>query len=148
VSSDSEQAVRALVDELAGASGLDVVDVALKGQGNRQLLKVLVDRKGGLDLAACQELAKRLSERLDETDPLSGRYTLEVSSPGTGYPLRDQRAFDRVEGKRVTVLRAEEPQVSGVVKAARDDVVVLDVDGEEVAVPYGAITKATQALPW
>lgn len=148
MSSDSEQAVRALVDELAGASGLDVVDVALKGQGNRQLLKVLVDRKGGLDLAACQELAKRLSERLDETDPLSGRYTLEVSSPGTGYPLRDQRAFDRVEGKRVTVLRAEEPQVSGVVKAARDDVVVLDVDGEEVAVPYGAITKATQALPW
>lgn len=148
MSSNSEQAVRALVDELAGASGLDVVDVALKGQGNRQLLKVLVDRKGGLDLAACQELAKRLSERLDETDPLSGRYTLEVSSPGTGYPLRDQRAFDRVEGKRVTVLRAEEPEVSGVVKAARDDVVVLDVDGEEVAVPYGAITKATQALPW
>lgn len=148
MSSNSEQAVRALVDELAGASGLDVVDVALNGQGNRQLLKVLVDRKGGLDLAACQELAKRLSERLDETDPLSGRYTLEVSSPGTGYPLRDQRAFDRVEGKRVTVLRAEEPEVSGVVKAARDDVVVLDVDGEEVAVPYGAITKATQALPW
>lgn len=148
MSSNSEQAVRALVDELAGASGLDVVDVALKGQGNRQLLKVLVDRKGGLDLAACQALAKRLSERLDENDPLPGRYTLEVSSPGTGYPLRDQRAFDRVEGKRVTVLRAEEPEVSGVVKAARDDVVVLDVDGEEVAVPYGAITKATQALPW
>jgi ribosome maturation factor RimP len=148
VSSNSEQAVRALVDELAAASGLDVVEVALKGQGNRQLLKVLVDRKGGLDLAACQELAKRLSERLDAADPVPGRYTLEVSSPGTGYPLRDQRAFDRVEGKRVTVLRAEAPEISGVVKAARDEVVVLDVEGEEVTVPYGAITKATQALPW
>lgn len=148
MSSNSEQAVRALVDELAAAAGLDVVEVALKGQGNRQLLKVLVDRKGGLDLAACQELAKRLSERLDAADPVPGRYTLEVSSPGTGYPLRDQRAFDRVEGKRVTVLRAEAPEVSGVVMAARDEVVVLDVDGEEVTVPYGAITKATQALPW
>lgn len=148
MSSNSEAAVRALVDELAAASGLDVVEVALKGQGNRQLLKVLVDRKGGLDLAACQDLAKRLSERLDAADPVPGRYTLEVSSPGTGYPLRDQRAFDRVEGKRVTVLRAEAPEVSGVVKAAHDEVVVLDVDGEEVTVPYGAITKATQALPW
>lgn len=148
MSRDSEESVRALVAGLADASGLDLVEVALKGQGSRQLLRVLIDRKGGLDLAACQDFAKRLSERLDEDDPLPGRYTLEVSSPGTGYPLRDQRAFDRVEGKRVTVLRAEEPEVSGVVKAAHDDVVVLDVDGEEVAVPYGAITKATQALPW
>lgn len=148
MSRNSEESVRALVAELADASGLDLVEVALKGQGSRQLLRVLIDRKGGLDLAACQEFAKRLSERLDEDDPVPGRYTLEVSSPGTGYPLRDQRAFDRVEGKRVKVLRAEEPEVSGVVKAARDDVVVLDVDGEEVAVPYGAITKATQALPW
>jgi ribosome maturation factor RimP len=144
----SEQAVRALVNELAGASGLDVVEVALKGQGSRQLLKVLVDRKGGLDLGVCHDFAKRLSERLDEADPVPGRYTLEVSSPGTGYPLRGQRAFDRVEGKRVTVVRDGEPEVSGVVKAARDEVVVLDVDGDEVAVPYGAITKATQALPW
>lgn len=148
MSRNSEESVHALVAELADASGLDLVEVALKGQGSRQLLRVLIDRKGGLDLAACQEFAKRLSERLDEDDPVPGRYTLEVSSPGTGYPLRDQRAFDRVEGKRVTVLRAEEPEVSGVVKVAHDDVVVLDVDGEEVAVPYGAITKATQALPW
>lgn len=146
--SDSERVVRGFAEELAAASGLDLVDVALKGQGSRQLIRVMIDRKGGVDLAACQELSRRLSARLDEVDPVPGRYTLEVTSPGVNHPLEGRRAFERVEGRQVRLLRDEAPELHGTVRAADDEAVVLDVEGEDVRVPYADIVKATQALPW
>lgn len=146
--SDSEHVVRALAEELATKSGLDLVEVAVKGQAPRQLVRVKVDRKGGVDLAACQELSKALSARLDELDPVPGRYTLEVSSPGVNHPLEGRRAFERVEGRLVRLLREQAPELKGTVRAADEEAVVLDVDGQDVRVPYEQIVKATQALPW
>lgn len=144
----SEEALRRLAEALEAARGLDVLDVAVKGQGPRRLVRVTVDRKGGVDLASCQELSKQLSARLDEEDLLEGSYTLEVTSPGTSYPLEGRRAFERVEGRLVRVVRSEGPELRGEVRAADEDAVVIDVDGDEVRVPYGEIAKATQALPW
>jgi ribosome maturation factor RimP len=143
--------VAALAEPLAADAGLDLVDVAVKGASPRQLVRIRVDRKGGVDLAACQRLSQRLSEALDAADVVPGRYALEVTSPGVDYPLTDQRAFDRVEGRPVRVLRQAEDavrEVRGTVRAAEPDGVVLDVDGAPVRIPYAAITKATQTLPW
>lgn len=152
--SDTTARVRALAEPLATAAGLDLVAVEVKGSGSRTLLRVKVDRKGGVDLAACQALSRDLSARLDAEDPIAGRYTLEVTSPGVDHPLTDQRAFDRVEGRAVLVHRRSGPepdrlqQIRGTVVAAEADAVVLDVDGEEVRVAYADVAKATQALPW
>jgi ribosome maturation factor RimP len=142
--------VRALAEPLADAAGLDLVDVEVK-QGPRTLVRVTVDRKGGVDVGTCQDLSGRLSAALDAEDPVDGRYALEVTSPGVDRPLRDRRAFDRVEGRAVLVHRRvadATTQIRGVVRAAQDDAVVLDVNGEEVRVPYDDIAKATQQLPW
>lgn len=144
----NERVVRELAEELAAAAGLDLVEVGLKGQGSRQMVRIKVDRKGGVDLASCQELSRALSARLDELDPVNGRYTLEVSSPGVNHPLEGRRAFERVEGRLVRILRNEAPELKGTVRAADDEAVVLDVDGGDVRVPYEEIVKATQALPW
>jgi ribosome maturation factor RimP len=133
--------------------------VQVRGAGSRMLVRVVVDRKGGIDLASCQRLAGELSAALDAADPIEGRYVLEVTSPGVDYPLTDQAAFSRVEGRVVLVHRRPESrgnsaesdgatQLRGVVKAADPDAVVLDVGGETVRVPYREIVKATQALPW
>ena len=146
--SGSERVVRELAEELATASGLDLVEVAVKGQAPRRLVRIKVDRKGGVDLAACQELSRAISARLDEADPVPGRYTLEVSSPGVNHPLEGRRAFERVEGRRVRVLRQQAPEITGAVRAADDEAVVLEVEGTDVRVPYEQIVKATQALPW
>lgn len=145
--------IRDLTAPLAERHGLDLVDVQVKGAGPRRLVRVVVDRKGGVDLAACQELSRRLSAALDEADPLPDRYVLEVTSPGVDHPLRDRAAFDRVEGRPVLVHRRDEDggparQVHGTVVAAEADAVVVDTDGQTVHIPYGDIVKATQALPW
>jgi ribosome maturation factor RimP len=128
-----------------------LVDVQVKGSGSRTLVRVVVDRKGGIDLASCQQLARELSAVLDAADPLDSRYVLEVTSPGVDHPLADRDAFDRVEGRAVLVHRHVEgvvTQLRGSVMAAEPDAVVLDVQGEPIRVPYREIVKATQALPW
>lgn len=149
---DPVDTVRALVMPLAAAAGVDVVDVEVKGTGARRLVRVRIDRKGGVDLAACHRLSGALSAALDDADPFADRYALEVTSPGVDHPLEGQRAFDRVEGRGVLVRRAaadgDVVDVRGTVRTAGPEQVVLDVDGDEVAIPYQAIVHATQALPW
>lgn len=144
--------VRALAEPLAAGAGLDLVDVQVRGSRGWRLVRVVVDCKGGVDLATCQRLSRQLSARMDEDDAIEGRYALEVTSPGTDYPLRDRRAFDRVQGREVLVQRSGADgrvlQVGGRVTAAETDAVVLDVGGTAVRVPYAEIVKATQRLPW
>ena len=76
-----------LVDALSpllGARGLDLVDVELHGSE----LTIFVDREGGVDLDTLGEATRAVSDTLDEIDPLPGRYTLAVSSPGLERRLR------------------------------------------------------------
>lgn len=149
---DEEHAVAELARPLATARGVDLVGVEIKGTGGRRLVRVMIDRKGGVELTDIQEVSRELSAALDEEDPVEGAYALEVTSPGVDHPLTDHAAFDRVEGRLVTVRRRTEdgpaPELRGTVAQAEPDAVVLDVDGEAVRVPYTDIEKATQSLPW
>ncbi|HVM00957.1 MAG TPA: ribosome maturation factor RimP [Egibacteraceae bacterium] len=144
--------VRALAEPLAADADVDLVDLQVKGSGSRQLVRVVVDRKGGVDLATCQRLSQRLSARLDEADPFPSRYSLEVTSPGIDHPLADRRAFERVEGRDVLVHRdagdGRVVQLRGRVLIADEEAVVIETGGERVGVRYDDIVKATQSLPW
>ena len=148
---DVAQQVRENVEPLADKAGLDLIDVQVKGSGPRTMVKVIVDKKGGVGLAECQALSRDVSKLLDESDPIDSRYQLEVTSPGVTHPLRSQRDFDRVEGRTVVVRRRTDEgpaEIKGTVVEAADSEVVLDSGGERVAVAYEAIDTATQALPW
>jgi len=148
---DAAALVRTSVAPLADQAGLDLLDVQVKGSGPRTMVKVIVDKKGGVGLAECQELSRSLSKILDDTDPIDSRYQLEVSSPGVTHPLRSQRDFDRVEGRLVVVRRRDgdtSSEYKGTVVQALQAEVVLDTSGDHVAVPYDEIDSATQALPW
>lgn len=148
---DVTEVVRGYAEPLAVDAGLDLVDVEVKGAGPRTLVRVKVDRKGGVEVAECQELSRNLSRKLDDSDPIDNRYQLEVSSPGVNHPLRTQRDFDRVEGREVVVRRRgadAADELKGTVVQAADAEVVLDAKGTRTAVAYADIENATQALPW
>lgn len=146
------QTVREQAAALVADADLDLVDVQVRGEGAGRLVRVIVDRRGGVDLERCTSVARSLSARLDATAALHPGYTLEVTSPGVDAPLTDRRAFDRVEGRAVLIHRTGADgalvQVRGTVRAAEAQAVVLDVDGAELRVPYVEIAKATQSLPW
>jgi ribosome maturation factor RimP len=144
--------VRSAAEPVVAAAELDLVEVDVRGQAPRRVVRIIVDRKGGVDLQRCSALARELGDPLDALSDLDGRYVLEVTSPGVDYPLRDRRAFDRVEGRTVLVHRRDEDgrlhEVRGAVLAADPEEVVLEVEGSPVRVPYDEIAKATQSLPW
>lgn len=149
---DATESLRALAEPVVTDEGLDLVELEVRGSSGSRLVRLRVDRKGGVPLEACQRVSQRLSALLDAEDPIAGRYTLEVTSPGVDHPLRGRRAFERVEGRTVELSRdagdGRLASVRGVVVSAEEDEVVLDVQSERVGVPYDQVVKARQALPW
>ncbi len=123
--SSTVERVRAVVEPVVAAADLDLYDVELAGG----TLRVLVDAAGGVDLAVLGAVTRAVSEALDADDPLPGRYTLEVSSPGLERKLRTPAHFAAALGKKVSVRTVPgtegERRVEGELTAADDDGVVV-----------------------
>jgi ribosome maturation factor RimP len=140
--------VRAVVEPVVAAADLELYDVELAGA----ILRVLVDKAGGVDLAVLGEVTRAVSEALDADDPLPGRYTLEVSSPGLERKLRTPAHFAAAVGKTVrvrTVAGSEgERRVEGELAAADDDGVVLATPEGERRVAYEEVEQARTVFEW
>lgn len=152
MSAQPAQQVHALVAPVADRHGLDLLAVEVKGGRGAGLVRIVVDAKGGVALDTCRQVSSEVSRLLDEDDPLSGRYTLEVTSPGLDWPLRERADFDRVEGRTVDVCHSSGgervTQVTGAVVTAEDDAVVVDAPDGTRRIAYADIVWAKQTLPW
>jgi ribosome maturation factor RimP len=95
--------VIALVEPVLAEQGLELVDVEHRREGHGQVVRLLVDRQGGVDLDTLSRLSRELSVLLDVEEPVPGPYTLEVSSPGMHRPLRKPAHFVPYLGKRVRI---------------------------------------------
>jgi ribosome maturation factor RimP len=153
---DVDAIVRSLAPAVA-AAGLDLYDVELSGSGRARVLRVLVDREGGVDLDAIAEVTQTISPLLDAPPldaTIAGPYALEVSSPGLERPLRTPAHFARAVGETVSVkTRAdgESPsrRVRGVVAAADDRGFDLTVDdGGTERFAYDAVSQARTVFEW
>ncbi len=123
-----------LTSGLAGV-GLDLEDVTVSRAGSRSLVRVAVDRDGGIDLDAVAEAARVVSDLLDAAEaagegPTAGPYVLEVTSPGVDRPLTAARHWRRAVGRLVTVRDSAGDVLSGRVLSA-------DEDGADLAVATG-----------
>ena len=133
------------------ARGLDLVDVEVHGAQ----LTVFVDREGGVGLDELGEATRDVSAALDELDPMPGRYTLSVSSPGLERRLRTPAHFARAVGETVTVRvdagTSEVRRITGTLVAADETGCTLDgpeVPGGEVRVEYDQIERARTVFEW
>jgi ribosome maturation factor RimP len=135
-----------LLEPLAIEHGLELVAVEQSGGRKSTILRVLLDREDGLNIDDISEANSWISEALDEIDPVSGPYTLEVSSPGIDRPLRTRAHFERYTGELVTVkTNVPGPARSawtGTLVGLEGDEVVLDVEGEPVRLPFSSVHKA------
>jgi ribosome maturation factor RimP len=145
--------IEALVRPVVESSGLELIEAAFHREAGRRVLRVTVDREGGVDLDAISETSERISRRLDLEDAVpGGRYTLEVSSPGVERHLRAPRDFMRAIGRRVKV-RATDPEegalvLSGTIVSADEDAVTVGTDCGEQRVSYALIRSARTVLDW
>lgn len=125
------------------ALGLDLEAVELTPAGKRRVLRIAVDRDGGVNLDHVAEATRAVGEALDETDVMGQQpYTLEVTSRGVERPLTLERHWRRNHDRLVTVSLADGTSVTGRVSGADTEGADLDVDGTTRRVRYDEVGRA------
>ena len=135
-----------LLAPVVTGAGYDLEDLTVSAAGKRSVVRVLVDKDGGVTLDDVADVSRVLSDALDaadEQDPslLGPSYVLEVSSPGVDRPLTEPRHWRRSATRLVTATLRDGGTVDGRVLRADDDAVVLDVAGTERVLPYAELVK-------
>ncbi len=145
-----------VIAPVVGALDLDLYDIEITGAGRARVVRVMIDRPGGIDLEAIAVATEAISPVLDSPpvdSMLTGPYALEVSSPGLERPLRTPTHFARATGETISLkTRAgAEParRVRGVVQGAGDSTfeLVLD-DGSTGHVAYDDVVQAHTVFEW
>jgi ribosome maturation factor RimP len=144
---DLEERVRSLAEPVLTRHGAELVEVQVR-RGRTQLVRIVADQPGGITLDTCARVSEELSRMLDVDDPIQGRYTLEVTSPGLDRPLRTEADFRKHGGERVKVVLADGRHEEGTVEDVMSDRVRLARATGTVEVSYANIAKATVVLPW
>jgi ribosome maturation factor RimP len=136
---------------LLEARGLDLVDVEVQGAQ----VTVFVDREGGVGLDELGDATRDVSAALDDLDPIAGRYTLSVSSPGLERRLRTPAHFAKAVGETVTARvdagTSDVRRITGTLGAADETGFTLvgpDVPGGEVRIEYDQIERARTVFQW
>ena len=139
----------ALIEPLIGRLGYELVDLEYGAGRGSALVRLYIDRAGGVGIEDCERVSREVSALLDVEDPVPTAYTLEVSSPGFDRVLRTRAHFVRFAGQRVFVElatpREGRRRYTGTLVAAGDAGIELDVDGERVTVRYEELAKARLA---
>ena len=136
-----------LAGPVAGQLAVDIVDIELAGNARRTVVKIFLDKTGGVTLEDCSRFSRALSAVLDVEDPIRTRYVLEVSSPGLDRPLKTKKDFHRSIGKLARIVTREkidgESFLIGRIQAVNEHTVAVLVDGSrEVSIPFEQISKA------
>jgi ribosome maturation factor RimP len=136
-----------LVEPIAEERGLDLVDVEFQPKGRRSVLRLYLDREGGVGLDDLAAFSREVSSVLDAHDAVPGQYTLECSSPGINRRLRKPDDFERFCGKSVRVrtttpIAGSRNFVGRLVSTSRDGIEIDDEAQGRLTVPFRSIERA------
>jgi ribosome maturation factor RimP len=138
----------ALLEPAVAAMGLELADIDVH-LGRRGLLRLFIDREGGVTVDDCQRVSEQIGAWLDVEDPLPGSYVLEVSSPGFDRRLRKLAHFGRFSGENAKIelkdARDGRRRFTGRLVGVEGSEVLLEVDGELTRLPFGDIAVARLA---
>ena len=99
--------VQQIAERVAASSGLELVEVEFRGGGKSRLLRIFIDKPGGVTHEDCANLSREVSTILDVEEVVPGSYLLEVSSPGLDRKLSRPADFERFTGSRVKIMTRE-----------------------------------------
>ena len=140
---DAEALVRPVIE----GEGLELVDVTFGRESGRRILRVTVDRDGGVDLETISQLSGKVSRRLDLEGFEPGPYALEVTTPGIERQLRRPQDFRRAVGQRVLV-KTDEGVLEGELSAAEDDEIRIAAHEGERRLTLDEVAAAKTVVDW
>ena len=129
---------------------MELVEIQFRREGHGWVLRLFIDREGGVTIDDCAAVSREISAYLEVEDLIEHAYHLEVSSPGLERPLKKRDDFIRFTGKLARI-KLREPMAGqrvfiGTLRGVEGNSVVLVLDGETVQVDMGNISKARLAL--
>lgn len=138
--------LEAMVAPIVEALGYRCWGIEYLSQGRHTLLRVYIDHDDGISVEACAEVSRQVSAVLDVEDPITGDYTLEVSSPGMDRPLFTLAQFADHVGEQAKI-RLRVPyegrrNFQGVIRGVDGDEIILQVDEHEYLLPIDSIDKS------
>jgi ribosome maturation factor RimP len=141
--------IRSLVEATIVRLGFDLVAVEWGTARQGAMLRLSIDKPGGVDAEDCATVSEQVSPLLDAADPISSSYTLEVSSPGIERPVQRRQDFERFVGFRVRLRLSEGPprrRYVGVIGPIEQDELSVTVDGTVHRIPLDLIERAHLVL--
>ena len=141
------EAIGRIIQRVAVREGLELVHWEAVGPQNNFVLRIYIDKPGGVSHGDCEAVSKQVGTLLDVEDLISNRYILEVSSPGIERGLYKRVDYERFSGSRVKVKTTQpiegQRNFRGTLLGIVGDTVSLDADGRgQMEIPYEQIAKA------
>ena len=144
--------LQAIIEPILADKEMELVELVWRPQGHQQLIRLLVDKVGGVTIQQCAHVNTALGHALEAAGLIEGSYTIEVSSPGLDRPLSSKRDFERAIGDDllVTMQTAEgrTTELRGMLLAVQHEAIVLKTTSGNVTVPSAGMRTATKALRW
>ena len=144
------QSVTELIEPGLLAKGLELIDVEFKKEGKSWVLRIYIDREGGVTLEDCQKVSRLAGDLIEVEDVIEPVYTLEVSSPGLNRVLKKEKDFLKYSGKKINV-QCHAPmdgrkKFTGILTDFIDQSIHLDVDGQQHTIPLSLVAKANLVI--
>ncbi len=129
-----QRQVEELAETLVVSEGMELVDLEYRRQGPRWMLRLFIDKEGGVTIDDCAKISKEFGDLLDVKDIIPQTYVLEVSSPGLNRPLRKKEDFSRFAGRKVqlrlvTPMEGRKKIVGNLVGIENETVIVAAPEG-------------------
>lgn len=138
--------IKEILEPVLKSQALELVDIELKRESMGMVLRLFIEKEGGIDIDTCCRVSKAISPLLDARDLIAGRYHLEVSSPGIERPLTRPDDFKRFIGSKALIKTIkpinERRRFTGILKAASNQAVIIACEKDLYEIPYELISRA------
>jgi ribosome maturation factor RimP len=141
-----QQEISELIGPVISGMGCELWGVEFRSQSRHSVLRIYIDKVGGVGLRDCESVSHQISSLLDVEDIIPGNYTLEVSSPGIARPLYNLTQYQKYIGEQVFIKLSRSfegrKKFSGTLAAVEEDEVVVQIEDEQLVLPFEWIEKA------
>ena len=144
------QAVMDLIEPVLIAEGLELVDVEYKKEGKTWVLRIFIDKEGGVTVEDCQKVSHLTGDLIDVEETITTPYNLEVSSPGLDRVLKREKDFLKFKGRQIRLISLSpidnRRKFTGILKDFKSQTVILEFDGRVLEIPLRQIGKANLVI--
>ena len=138
--------VRVLAEPILSGEGMDLVEIQYRREANGWVLRLTIDKEGGVTLEDCSRINQEVGRTLDVEDFILTRYHLEVSSPGLDRPLKNEKDFVKYQNRLIKV-KTFDPidkrrQFKGKLLGLVENQIQMEIDGGIIHIPLSNVAKA------